>query len=149
MIDSIDKLIEESLDTNLNQIVVSNGPSNYEITKIKVRPILLKEKIVFQASSYIGKQIFHNNYSKEELIHELSQWLDKGMKQILISTQGKESTVLISKKGKVTVKSRKISNENNRKNVTLSHNREKSYILTEGRWCLRLLCLLIKTEMNL
>ncbi len=132
MNDNIDKIIEESLNSDLIQIVLSNGPSNYEVSKIKVRPILLKDKIAYQASSYKGKQIFHKNYGKEELIIEFKQWIDNCMKQVLISTKKKESTILISKKGKITIKSRNISNEVSSKNITLSHNRPKSYILSEG-----------------
>lgn len=132
MNDNIDKIIEESINSDLIQIVLSNGPSNYEVSKIKVRPVLLKDNIVYQASSYRGKQIFHNNYSKDELIAEFKQWTDKCMKQVLISTKQKEITILISKKGKVTIKSKNVSNQTGNKNITLSHNRTKSYILSEG-----------------
>lgn len=132
MNDSIEKILEESLNTDLIQMVLSNGPNNYEVSKIKVRPILLKDKIAYQASMYKGKQIFHTNFSKEELIIECNQWIDNCMKQVLISTKYKESTILISKKGKITIKSKNINNEAGSKNITLSHNREKTYILAEG-----------------
>lgn len=132
MNENIDKIMEESLNSDLIQIVLSNGPSNYDTSKIKVRPVLLKEQIVYQASSYKGKQIFHQNFSKEELINEFSQWINNCMKQVLISTNQKESTILISKKGKITIKSRNINNESSTRNISLSHNRAKTYILSEG-----------------
>ncbi len=143
---NITKIIGENLNKDFIDMVISNPPKDTELTKIKVRPILLKEKLVFQASEYRGKQIFHSNYSKEELLNKLPDWLDNLMKQVQMRTQSNQVTIMISKKGKVTIKSKSTLNINQNMDNTLegyhsilghntimSHNREKTYVLAEGK----------------
>ena len=132
MEDNLIEVFKECLNENLIDIIISNGPKEYEVSKIKVRPILLKNKLVFQGSLYKGKQVIHQNFEKDELIEECNRWLVNCMKQVLIRTKEKEITILISKKGKVTMKQKTGSKEILDKKVTLTHNREKSYIISEG-----------------
>ena len=35
--------------------------------KVKVRPVVLKNKIEYQVSEYIGTKVFHKNYGGEEV----------------------------------------------------------------------------------
>lgn len=132
MEDNLVGVFNECLNDNLIDIIISNGPKEYEISKIKIRPILLKSNLVFQGSLYKGKQVIHQNFEKGELIEACNHWLDNCMKQVLIRTKEKEITVLISKKGKVTIKQKAGNKEVLEKKITLAHNREKSYIISEG-----------------
>lgn len=131
---NIIKVMNENLNKDCIDMILSNCPKGEELFKIKVRPILLKGKLIFQASEYKGKQIFHSNYTKEELIDKLPDWLDNYFKQVVLRTQSKHITILISKKGKVTVNQKNIKNPDNsvKQAVNLSHNREKQYVLPEG-----------------
>jgi SAM-dependent methyltransferase len=127
------QLMEEILNIDLEDIIFSNPPASAEITKIKVRPVLLKEKLMFQASEFKNKQVFHGNYTKEEFLLKLPDWLEQNMKQVLIRMKTSQISVLISKKGKATIKVTKASQTEKGKNIpTLEHNREKTYILKEG-----------------
>lgn len=126
------KELEESLNEHLLDIILSNPPSNYEVSKIKIRPIIIKEELIFQVSEYKGNQIFHTNYKREEVISQCEEWFSDCMKQVLIKTRTGESHILISKKGKVTIKKKGVEKSKENQPYNLSHNREKTYIIPEG-----------------
>lgn len=128
------EIISNNLNIEFVDMILSNPPAESKISKIKIRPVLLKNELIFQASELRDKQVFHSNYKKEELLDKLSEWLNSFMKQVLLRTQNNEITILISKKGKATVKIRKtmVKKSKNSGNPGLSHNREKEYIIKEG-----------------
>ncbi|MFU0825973.1 MAG: hypothetical protein ACFWTJ_00245 [Lachnoclostridium sp.] len=100
----ITEISSNNLNIELIDIILSNPPANAELKKVKIRPVLLKGRLIFQASEFRNSQVFHHNYTKEELVDKLPDWLNHFMKQVLIRTRQKQITALISKKGKVTVK---------------------------------------------
>ncbi len=129
------EIISNNLNIEFIDMILSNPPAGSEVSKIKIRPILLKDKLIFQASEFRDKQVFHSNYTKEELLNKLPEWLEHFMKQVLLRTQNKQVTILISKKGKTTIKVKNLELKDSESvnNAALSHNREKEYILMEGR----------------
>jgi SAM-dependent methyltransferase len=127
------KVIRENLSIDFIDMVISNPPKSSELIKVKVRPVLLKGNLLYQASEYRGKQIFHINYKKEELLEKLSDWLENNMKQLVMTCNLKQINILISKKGNATIKEKNITNSSDKYKVTLQHNREKKYILEEGK----------------
>ncbi|QHQ60073.1 methyltransferase [Anaerocolumna sedimenticola] len=129
------EIISNNLDINFIDMILSNPPANSEINKIKIRPVLLKDKFIFQVSEFKNKQVFHSNYTKGELLNRLSEWLENFMKQVLMRTQTKQITILISKKGKAAIKVKDFNKKDTIEELSpvLSHNREKVYILKEGR----------------
>lgn len=130
----IQKVILDSLNIDFIDMILSNPGKNTELTKVKVRPVLIKGELLFQSSEYIGTQVFHKNHTKDDLMKQLTIWLDDTFKQVLVRTNAKQITMLISKKGTVTIKSKSVSEENKVKTKeSLSHNREKVYIITEGK----------------
>ena len=125
----IRELCEEYIGKELYQIIISNPQKNSDISKVKIRPIMLKENVVFQVTEYKGAQVFHENYEKQELIDKIVKYLQENFKQMELTSTAVQATILVSKKGKVTVKKRKIQTE---KKIDLSHNKAKKYILQEG-----------------
>ena len=125
----IRELCEEYIGKDLYQIIISNPKNCSDISKVKIRPIMLKEKLVFQVTEYKGAQVFHENYEKQALIDKVEEYLKDKFKQMEVSAASMQATVLISKKGKVTIKKKSIQTE---KNLDLSHNKVKKYILQEG-----------------
>ena len=122
-------IIEEYFTIDLVSVVISNPRSNEnEIGKIKIRPVLIKEKLYFQVESFTQKQAFHQNLEKEEILEKMQEYA-KEYKQFQILTKSKTVHVLISKKGKATIKTKAIGG----KQKSLSHNRKKRYILEEGK----------------
>ncbi|MGB8454836.1 MAG: SAM-dependent methyltransferase [Anaerocolumna sp.] len=129
------EIISNHLNIEFIDMVFSNPPAGSEPGKIKIRPVLLKGKLIFQATEFRDKQVFHSNFTKEELLNKLPEWLEHFMRQVLLRTQSKQITILISKKGKTTIKVKKydLSGTDIDKDLRLSHNREKVYILEEGK----------------
>ena len=128
--ENIIKILEKYITQEMVQLVVSNPVKNGDVFKIKMRPIIQKEKLFFQASSFIGAQVIHKNYEKNEAVEVIAKALDGQFKQLEINTTTHNVTILISKKGKATIKEK--INHGIEKAVDLSHNRKKSYLLEEG-----------------
>ena len=125
----IRKLSEEYIGKELYQIIISNPKNSSDISKVKVRPIMLKDTLLFQVTEYRGTQVFHDNYDKTQLIDKIENYLQNDFKQMELTCTTMQATVLVSKKGKVTIKKKQIQTE---KKVDLSHNKTKKYILQEG-----------------
>ena len=131
--------LPEFLSDRLYQIIISNPrskgeqPGN-EISKIKIRPVMVKGEVCFQETVTKGTQVFHENYSKEEALCRIPAHMQDGFRQLDAQSMDARMTVLISKKGKVTVKFGKINRQEAEKGrlPDLSHNRQKRYLLPEG-----------------
>lgn len=132
-------MIEANLNIDLVSIIISNPRQAEKIQKIKIRPVLMQqsstkgvgqgeEKLYFQMESFTKKQVFHKNLAEKEMMEALAASLQK-YKQVQMLTKKKTIHGLISKKGKVTIKTKNIG----AKQKTLSHNRKKRYILQEGK----------------
>lgn len=124
-------LLNEAVDEGLYHIILSNPRNKEKYTKARIRPVMLKNKLHFQETLHSGAQVFHDNFSKEELILRVLAYIAEDFRQCEIETVDIKATVLISKKGKMTINKRNYSGRD--KCIDLSHNRTKEYILKEGR----------------
>ena len=128
------QLLEESLTGGLYQMTLSGATGEATgCSKKKIRPVLLKDRLLFQITAYRGTQVFHENHTAEETAAILEADLSGSFKQLQIETTSFEATVLVSKKGKMTVRKKQRSVSEDNVKVSLSHNRKKRYILEEGR----------------
>ena len=125
----IRELLETSLGIDFLGATLSNPREKDGIQKVKVRPIRKKGDLLFQCEAYKNNQVFHDNYEKGEAVFALSEQM-KQFKQMQLETRKFRCTVLVSKKGKVTIQ--KKNQSGCVKEVDLSHNRSKKYILQEG-----------------
>ncbi len=139
-LDELNGLLEEILNIDLRQIVLSNTRDEAQGTKVKVRPVLLKGELFFQETLYRGTQVFHENLTGEEMRGRIRAYLETLFKQADFWGESWEGTVLVSKKGKMTIKTRgrkkdslpKTDRSSRERLSSLSHNRSKQYILTDG-----------------
>lgn len=129
--DELKSRLSEFLSDRLYQIVISNPRSREQVSKVKVRPVLLKGKLCFQETVTKGTQVFHENFSKEVMRDRMIQYMQDEFKQLEAQSMDGKLTVLVSKKGKVTVK---CSRQSAMQKVLpdMSHNRTKQYLLKEG-----------------
>lgn len=130
----LDKVLEDTLNCGLYQIVISNAREKDKAFKIKIRPVMLKGAIVFQETVYQGTKVFHNNYQDVEIRPRIEQYLAWDFKQCEIEHTNIKATILVSKKGKITIKKKqngKESEETKRQEFSMAHNRVKRYILKE------------------
>lgn len=132
--DKLKNLLEELMNEELIQIILSNSKDADRAQKAKIRPVRIKEELLFQETVYRGTQVFHNNYSKQEMCEKILQDMESLFKQAQITAGGEEATVLVSKKGAMTMKRRKKAQDavTAQPKRDLSHNRTKQYILPEG-----------------
>ena len=122
-------LLEESLNIDFLSATLSNSKSKEGVTKIKVRPLLKKGNLIFQCELFKNNQAFHENYGAEATVQALTEYMEQ-FKQMQLETKQLRATVLVSKKGKVTIQKKKQAGCC--KEVDLSHNRTKKYIIEEG-----------------
>lgn len=129
--EELQKLFETVLNKDFIRAVISNPRAKGGIVKVRIRPLELKGQLVFQFESFTAKQAFHKNLDRDAAVQELSGCAGE-FRQMQIETADAEYTVLISKKGKATIK-RKQRREKAQA-ADLSHNRQKRYILEEGKF---------------
>ncbi len=128
--EELKQLLETILNEELLHIVISGQKTKEAPLKIRIRPMQQKGSLIFQAASWDGKKEFHKNYECGELIPAILVWMSRDYKQMQIDTTGLTVSVLVSKKGKVTIKKKKCCEK--RERADLSHNRAKRYLLPEG-----------------
>lgn len=142
-------LLEDILNIDLINIVISNPRTNGEVTKVKIRPLYLKDTLKFQATQYVGTKVLHENYEKEAIIGRICEWMFDGFRQLQARSRLEIATVLVSKKGKVTINRKAVDAKAGQSKgaggdvggfsaadpfeMIASHNREKNYILKEGQ----------------
>jgi SAM-dependent methyltransferase len=132
MDDKIVKAFEANLNGELKQIIICNSSDSNTIEKIKIRPVLLKKELLYQATEYRQTKVFHQNYTTDELLGKLSEWFEGLFKQVEIKSIATQTNILVSKKGVATVKVKKESGQTLAPILITEHDRQKQYILQEG-----------------
>lgn len=125
----IKMLLEQNLNIDFLSATLSNPKDKNGITKVKVRPILKQGELYFQCESHKNNQVFHENLEIPVAVNVLAEYMCQ-FKQMQMETKKFRYTVLVSKKGKVTIQKKQQAGCT--KEVDLSHNRNKKYILQEG-----------------
>ena len=120
-------LLQENLNQEFLAAVLSAPRDKSGVEKVKVRPLLKRGELVFQLESFCNRQAFHENLSAEEAADRIFEYM-QNMKQMQMKQWN--YTVLVSKKGKLTIKRKAQKNPN--KQADMNHNRKKQYILEEG-----------------
>lgn len=136
MDEQLKTLLQDTIDSGLYQIILSNPRRKDEIFKIKIKPVMIKGKLLFQETAYEGTKVFHKNYECYEMQEHIIAVLMKDFRQCEISHRTCRATVLVSKKGKVNINCKKIREQTEstgrERSLQLMHNRVKNYILEEG-----------------
>lgn len=127
--DELRRLLQENLNKGFVSGVLSNPRDRKTGEKIKVRPVLKKDCLVFQVETFRNHQAFHENLTAAEAVDRLVLCM-QNMKQMQFETLTYTYTVLVSKKGKMTFK--KKMHRSACEQGELTHNRKKHYILEEG-----------------
>lgn len=122
------ELLYKYMSQHLINATLSNPRTREAAAKIHLRPIELKGKLLFQASEYKETKVYHHNLEREDAIARMLVWMQT-YKQLELHATTKEAHVLISKKGKITMKEKEIKSGSCLKAADLSHNKKKKYIL--------------------
>lgn len=122
------------MNQELSRIIISNPVDGSGISRVKIRPVLLSGSLLFQAEEQVGNQAFHKNMEKEECILYTAALLDGDFRQLELESKQGQMRVLVSKKGSASIKTKKTPAKiTTPTTVVMSHNREKHYVLEEGR----------------
>lgn len=123
----LDKCINEHL---IDLIISGKKKKGYKADKIKIRPVLIQAKVIYQASEFVENKVLHVNYTQEEVKLYITKMLEEYFKQAQFKMTDKDAQVLSSKSGKMTIRYKKLDKERQQKDM--AHNRSKNYILKEG-----------------
>ena len=132
---------EKTFEANEDWIAAIEKLSANPLMKIIISKPMAKDcqykKIVvekkgdgYQAAKYTEKQVFHDNFGAEDLQGFLMEAIHDTFLQVNAWDEKKEYSLLISKKGAVTLRA-KASKE--APDTVTEHNRKKNYILDEGQ----------------
>lgn len=126
-------LLQQILNKDLQQIILSNSRHPEQVQKAKIRPVLIRGELVFQETAYRGTQVFHENFTAEQMTDRICLALAEQFRQGEFTAKSLQATALVSKKGKLTLKVKNNTSPEQEDRQALSHNRTKHYILEEGK----------------
>lgn len=134
-------LFNELVNENLTKLILSNPTEKEKGSKVTFRPLFLKGELCFQETLYRENKVFHYNAAAKEVIERLTAYMKDNFRQAEVVSGEYQAVVLISKKGKITVRKKRLQKDEQDRNQNLqqeddtlkAHNRVKQYILKEGR----------------
>jgi SAM-dependent methyltransferase len=129
---TLQEFLEEQFDQEM-MLAVLSGQRKKDAdvpSKVRIRPVEIKGTVCYQATATVGQKAIHKNYTHEEVTAYITDCLEDGFSQLQIQGQRKDASVLVSKKGKQTMKVKQHPALEPVK--IMAHNRVKQYILKEG-----------------
>ena len=145
--DKLEAFVQEIITPGLASLTLSGPRGDAPFVKVRIRPATVKGDVVYQAEQYTKTQVFHRNLDAAEAKEYLEEMLSGSFKQAQAETAEAGYTVLVGKKGTVTVKKRPVNPASSnpsgealpgagptpQKITPLpAHNRRKNYIIPEG-----------------
>ncbi|HIT64811.1 MAG TPA: SAM-dependent methyltransferase [Candidatus Ventrimonas merdavium] len=171
--ENLDSMLETFANARLKQLILSNpvqsrgispalpglggaggaeadrAGGEEDLQKVRIRPVLLKGQLMFQAEELTEKQAFHKNLRPEELPDYVKGMIPARFRNGEVISELGSAVILASKKGAVTVKCRRSPEALSAASgvmagaapgtaqadlsAALSHNRKKRYLLEEGK----------------
>lgn len=127
-----DILKESTADTTFIYGVFASpiNKTNTKYKKICVKPIKIKNKIIYQLECFTEKQAFHQNIDINFVVEKLNS-ICLEYKNTNIFTTNADYQILRSKKGKFKI----IKNNPTKVKNLVEHNRTKNYIIEENKPC--------------
>ena len=127
-------IIENALSRRILKRIVFSKPKNPDVKKVSASVFSSKDREFVQFESFTAdNKAIHKNVELEKA-SEYAAELGADFAQINIITTAGECQVLTSKKGKLTIVNR-ISKAEAPKAQTASHDKDRGYILAEGKPC--------------
>lgn len=131
IMEELREFLEECLNEELYKMTIGGPRKKEGVCRVKIRPVIIKDKLLFQFSSFEGTQVFHENRTQEDALDRLMEVMGN-FRQMDVEAERFRATVLVSKKGKAVIKKKMQAPGRIRNEDELTHNRAKRYILEEG-----------------
>lgn len=119
------------INEDLKRVIISGPRKKDGISKVQFRPLLLRGELVYQVTRTVGQKQFHENLERQSVIDLTEELMTGEFRQLSLEARGIQGNVLVSKKGKATIKTKKVL-ESSEFVPMLSHNRQKKYLLQDG-----------------
>lgn len=131
------KAVSQIVSDRLYRIVVSRPLVKGELTKVTVRPVVIRGELHFQETRYVGTKVLHENCDADKMQNQLVHYLSGEFGQLEAECIDKKVTILTNKKGTVTVREKKKEADGahaaeQNTECFFAHNRSKNYILKDG-----------------
>lgn len=107
------------------RILFSSSIKSEEVIKVEIKWIDDKKKY-YQKAEYTKTQVFHHNFEPSELLDVVAP-LTHRFKHVNVFTATHESSIRVSKKGKVFVSTKPLPSQL----APFSHNRKKTYVMPD------------------
>lgn len=115
------------LNTITKAVISKPAQKSAEFKKIAISRL----PKLYQLAKYTEKQVFHENISFDDIAQRCLQLMESGYLQLNAWSEEKEYSLMISKKGKVSFVSKNVKSQ--APTVHSEHNRQKQYIIPEGK----------------
>lgn len=125
----IERLFNES---KVLRLIFSNPYKKEKdpLVKVTVAPFESNEEIKYQFTYHFDNRVGHSNLNNKDSIDEVIALITNIFRQVLVNTSDKEYHILSNKNGKIAIRERSVTPIN--KDIKLSHNREKQYIIKDN-----------------
>ena len=101
--DELTKVLQDNLNEEFLLAVLSNPKDKAGAIKVKVRAVKEKGQLLFQIEMFRNNQVFHENLNAESTVGRLTEYMEN-FRQMQLETGTALYSVLVSKKGKITIK---------------------------------------------
>ena len=121
---------EKVFSTKIKKAVISK-PADKQAQYKKITVELLPK--YYQIAKYTEKQVFHENIAFDKICERCIEIMESGYLQLNAWADDREFQLMVSKKGKVSCKEKRTAATPVPCCTTVTHNRQKQYILPEGK----------------
>lgn len=108
--------------------VLSQPERKSEIRKATIRPILVKNKSLFQITEEKAEKAFHNNIAADSCLETILELMETTFREVHFFSKTNETHIWKNKNNLYDLRTAKTSSLK----ASLPHNRQKNYLLPEG-----------------
>lgn len=92
----LQKLLQDEIREGLYRITISGPRGDSEVSKVRIRPVEIKGKLLFQCQETVGTKEFHKNMTKDDVITRISDWMNGTFKQMQLESDTCTASVLVT-----------------------------------------------------
>ena len=82
----LQKLLQDEIREGLYRITISGPRGDSEVSKVRIRPVEIKGKLLFQCQETVGTKEFHKNMTKDDVITRIRDWMNGTFKQMQLES---------------------------------------------------------------
>lgn len=130
------EVIESAIGTDSLHSLVLSQPSNRQdgsASRIDIRPVRLQNQNMFQWTRQVGPQVFHDNQDPQATLETLRQAIGTDFRHIHLLAQDGRWSARFSRRGKCRLARDTSQGRSVQAPVLTDHNRQRQYLIPEGR----------------